>query len=76
MMARDRQSGKPTESAAEMAIAAIEDSPLPNPLDQDMAGIGEWPSDSDLTLPVKPDNRHTAETGAVRGRPGRRFQKR
>jgi hypothetical protein len=60
------------KSAVEMAVAAVEESPLPSPLDQDTAGIGESPSDLDLTLPGKPANRHAAETGAVRGRPKRR----
>ena len=72
MMVRNPQPGKPAESAVEMAVAAIEDSPLPSPLDQDMTGIGESPSDLDLTLPGKPDDRRAAETGAVRGRPKRR----
>jgi len=56
-----------------MAVAAVEDSPLPSPLDQDMAGIGESPSDLDLTLPGKPDNRHAAETCPACGRPKERF---
>jgi hypothetical protein len=72
-MARNRQPRKPVESAVEMAVAAVEDNPLPSPLDQDMAGIGEPPSDLDLTLPGKPDNRHAAETRAIRGRPKERF---
>ena len=33
----------------------------------DMRDIGESPTDLDLTLPGKPDNRHAAETGAARG---------
>jgi hypothetical protein len=53
-----------------MAIAAVENSPLPSPLDQDMTGIGESPSDLDLTLP---DNQHAAETCPARGRPKERF---
>jgi hypothetical protein len=72
MMARNRQPRSPAESALEMAIAAVEDSPLPSPLDQDMAGIGELPSDLDLTLPGKPDNRHAAETCPACGRPKER----
>jgi hypothetical protein len=39
---------KRSESAVEMAIAAVEDSPLPSPLDQDMRSIGESPCDLDL----------------------------
>jgi hypothetical protein len=37
-----------SQSAVEMAIAAVEDSPLPSPLDQDMRSIGESPCDLDL----------------------------
>jgi len=71
-MVRNPQPGKPAESALEMAVAAVEDSPRPSPLDQDMTGIGESPSDLDLTLPGKPDNRHAAETCPACGRPKRR----
>ncbi len=72
-MVRNRQPRKPVESAVEMAIAAVEGCPNPSPLDQDMAGIGESPSDLDLTLPGKPDNLHAAETCPACGRPKERF---
>ena len=64
MMARNRQPRKPAESAVEMAIAAVEDSPRPSPLDQDMSAVDPHPTCLDLTLPGKPDKRHAAETGA------------
>jgi len=47
-----------------MAIAAVEDSPRPSPLDMDMSGIDPDPTSLDLTLPGKPDDRRAAETGA------------
>jgi len=50
-MARDRQSGKLAESAAEMAIAAIEDSGRPLEL---TAGDPDT-SPTALTLPVTPE---------------------
>ena len=71
-MVRNRKPRSPAESALEMAVAAVEDSPLPNPLDLDMASIGESPSDLDLTLPGKPGNQHAAETCPACGRPQRR----
>ena len=72
-MVRNPQPRSPVESAVEMAIAAVENSPIPNPLDLDMVGIGESPSDLDLTLPGKPDNRHAAETCPACGRPKKGF---
>jgi hypothetical protein len=51
-----------------MAVAAVEDIPLPSPLDMDMRDIDPDPTSLDLTLPDKPDDRHAAETGAARGR--------
>jgi len=68
MMARNRQSRKTLESAVEMAIAAVENSPLPSPLDQDMSAVDPSPTSLDLTLPAKSSNRHAAETGAARAR--------
>ena len=35
-MARNEQPREPVESAVEMAVAAVEDSPRPSPLDTDM----------------------------------------
>jgi hypothetical protein len=58
---------KPKKSAAELAVAAVEDSPRPSPLDQDMSAVDPDPTSLDLTVPGKPDNRHAAETGAARG---------
>lgn len=66
-MVRTPQPKKPVESAVEMAVAAVEDSPRPSPLDQDMSAVDPDPTSLDLTLPGKPDNRHAAETGAARG---------
>jgi hypothetical protein len=56
-----------------MAIAAVEDSPRPSPLDMDMSGIDPDRTSLDLTVPGKPDNRHAAEAGAVRGGAKGRF---
>jgi hypothetical protein len=67
MVVRNPQPRKLVESAVEMAIAAMEDSPRPSPLDQDMSAVDPDPTCLDLTLPGKPDNRHAAETGAARG---------
>jgi hypothetical protein len=53
---------KPTEFVVELAVAALEGNL--NPLDMDATGIGESPSDLDLALPGKPDDRRAAETGA------------
>lgn len=61
-----RNSQKPEQSEVDLAIAALDGNP--NPLDIDMRDIGESPSDLDLTLPGKQDNRHAAEKGAGRGR--------
>ncbi len=66
-MTRNRQPREPVESAVQMAVAAVEDSPLPSPLDQDMSGIGESPTDLDLTPPGKPESPHATEWGAARG---------
>ena len=66
-MAKSKQPRIPVECAVEMAIAAVEDSPRPSPLDQDMSGIDPDPTSLDLTVPGKPDNRRAAVTGAARG---------
>ena len=55
---------KSMRTVVEMAIAAVENSPLPSPLDQDMSAVDPDPTCLDLTLPGKPDKRHAAETGA------------
>lgn len=60
-----RNTQKPEQSEVDLAVAALEGSP--NPLDMDMRSIGDSPTDLDLVLPGKPDNRHAAETGAARG---------
>jgi hypothetical protein len=41
-------SQKPNRSVVALAIEAVEGNPHPNPLDQDMRGIGESPCDLDL----------------------------
>jgi hypothetical protein len=64
MMARNPQPKRPGNSAVDLAIAAVEDSPRPSPLDMDMSGIDPDPTSLDLALPGKPDKRHAAETGA------------
>ncbi len=64
MVARNPQPRKPVEAAVEMAIAAVEDSPRPSPLDMDMKNIGDSPTGLDLPLPGKADDRHAAELGA------------
>jgi hypothetical protein len=61
-------SKKPEECAVGLTIAAVEDSPRPSPLDQDMSAVDPSPISLDLTLPGKPDIRHAAESGAARGR--------
>jgi hypothetical protein len=67
-MTWNQQPRKPVESAVEMAIAAVEDSPRPSPLDQDMSAVGPYPTSLDLTLPGKPDDRpDAAGPGAARG---------
>jgi len=50
----------PIKSAVEMAIAAVEHSPHPNPLDMDTRDVGE--SRTDLDLPV---GRPRKKTGTV-----------
>jgi hypothetical protein len=62
MVDETRSPKKPKKSAVDLAIAALDGNP--NPLDMDMKGIGESPTDLDLALPGKPDNRHAAEPGA------------
>jgi hypothetical protein len=57
MMVRNKQPRIPVECAVEMAIAAVEDSPRPSPLDMDLSGIDHDPKSLDLTLPVKRDDR-------------------
>lgn len=66
-MTRNRQPKEPVESAVEMAIAAVEDSPRPSPLDQDMSAVDPDPTCLDLAQIGKPDNRHAAESGAALG---------
>ncbi|MGA2607434.1 MAG: hypothetical protein ABSH01_08250 [Terriglobia bacterium] len=72
MLVRNPQPRKPVECAVEMAIAAVEDSPRPSPLDQDMSAIDPHPTSLDLVLPGKPDNRHATETGPASGKPKER----
>jgi hypothetical protein len=60
MMEETRSPKKPEKSAVEMAIAAVEDSPRPSPLDMDMSGIDPDPTSLDLALPGKPKNRPAA----------------
>ena len=62
-MARNTQPRKPVESAVEMAIAAMEDSPRPSPLDQDMSAVDPSPTSLDLVLPANLDNRHAPSAG-------------
>lgn len=66
-MARNKQPRIPVRCAVEMAIAAVEDSPRPSPLDMDMSAVDPDPTSLDLTLSGKPDSRHAAETGAAPG---------
>jgi len=55
MMTRDRQPRKPMRPAVEMAISAVENSPLPSPLDDpEMAEVNPDPGSLDLT----PDSWH------------------
>jgi hypothetical protein len=75
-MARNRQPRKPVESAVEMAIAAVEDSPRPSPLDQDMSAVNPHPTSLDLVLPDNRDDRHAADAGAARGGAKGRFLRR
>jgi hypothetical protein len=49
---------KPMEFVVELAVVALEGNT--NPMDMDTKGIGDSPSDLDLPLPGKPDNRHAA----------------
>jgi len=55
----------PVVELAVAAVAALDGSVHS---DMDFSGIGESPSDLDLVLPVRPDNRHAAETWAARAR--------
>ena len=73
MLVRNPQPRKPVECAVELAIAAVEDSPRPSPLDQDMSAVDPDPTSLDLTLPGKPDGRPDA-TGPERtcGKPKKR----
>jgi hypothetical protein len=73
MVVRNPQPRITVESALEMAIAAVEDSPRPSPLDQDMTAVDPDPTSLDLTLPGKPDNRHAAVTGGAPGGAKGRF---
>ena len=76
LAARNPQPREPVESAVEMAIAAVEESPRPSPLDQDMSEVDPDPTSLDLVFPDNRDNRHAAETGAARGGTKRRFLRR
>jgi hypothetical protein len=58
---------EPKQSPVDLAISAILDG-NPNPLDVDMRDIGESPTDLDLALPGKRDNRHAAGPGHAGGR--------
>ncbi len=49
-MARNKQPREPVECAVEMAIAAVEDSPRPSPLDIDMSGIDPDPTCLDIDV--------------------------
>ena len=76
-MTRNSQPMKRQESIVEMAVAAVENSPLPSPLDDpDMPDVDPSPGSLDLPLPGKPDNRHAAGTGASRGGAKGRFLRR
>jgi hypothetical protein len=58
MVDETRSPKKPKKSAVDLAIAALDGNP--NPLDMDMKNIGDSPTDLDLTLPHKPDDRPDA----------------
>jgi len=59
---------EPKEPAVDLAVAALDGNP--NPLDMDMRDIGESPTDLDLTLPGKPDDRPDAAGQGERRRQG------
>jgi hypothetical protein len=67
-MARNQQPKKPEKSDVDLAVAALDGNP--NPLDMDMRDIGESPTDLDLTLPGKPDDRPDAAGQGERRRQG------
>jgi hypothetical protein len=69
MAVRKPQPRKPEQSAVDIAIDAVLDG-NPNPLDMDMRDIGESPTDLDLTLPSKPDDRPDAAGQGERRRQG------
>ena len=60
MATRNRRPQEPMRTAVEMAIGSLDSHPSPSPLDMDMRDIGESPTDLDLTLPSKPDDRPDA----------------
>jgi hypothetical protein len=66
MAVRNPQPKEPDKSAVELAVAALDGNP--SPLDMDLENIGDSPTDLDLPLPGKPDDRpDAAGTGAARG---------
>ena len=69
MVVRKPQPRKPEQSAVDIAIDDVLDG-NPNPLDMDMRDIGESPTDLDLTLPSKPDDRPDAAGQGERRRQG------
>ena len=75
-MTRNLQQRKPVEYAVEMVIAAVEDTPLPSPLEQDMSAVDPDRTSLDLLLPGRPGSRHAAEPGAARGGTKGRFPRR
>jgi hypothetical protein len=66
MTASSPRAKKSMRTVVEMAIAALEDSPRPSPLNVDM-DINTDPTSLDLVFPDNRDNRHAAESGAGRG---------
>jgi len=48
MMEKIRNAKEPKESAVRLAVLAVEESPQPNPLDQDMSAVDLAPTSLDL----------------------------
>jgi hypothetical protein len=70
MATRNRRPQESMRTAVEMAIGSLDSHPSPSPLDMDMRDIGESPTDLDLTLPSKPDDRPDAAGQGERRRQG------
>ena len=54
MAVRNSQRKKPKASAVDLAVAALDEHPRPNPMDADMRDVDSDPTSLDLPLPGSP----------------------